>query len=182
MKLTFLLTLALMVTKKVTVKCLSQVAMINGMANVVNDKLAGKNGRQLTFWDDMEARVTDPLPALKIAIKEAIDGSKLSRELIVDAMIRLGVLAKIKRRITLDVLNKWTAESAEERIIHLELLLLFCLATGDYLPLEVYVKAFPGVRLVNKERYRVLEWAEAEIAAREAKKAAKRCAREVGIE
>lgn len=156
--------------------------MINGMRNVVNDKLSGNSGQQRTFWDDMEARVTDPLPAIKIAIKEAINGSKLSREQIVDAMNRLGVLAKIRRRISLDVLNKWTAESAEERIIHLEMLLLFCLATGDYLPLEVYVKAFPGVRLVNEERHRVLEWAEAEIRAREAKKAAKRRAREVGLE
>jgi len=149
---------------------------------MVNDKFTGKNGQQRTFWDDIESRVADPLPAVKIAIKEAIDRSGLSREEIVDAMNRLGVLAKIKRRISLDVLNKWTAESAEERIIHMELLLLFCMATGNYLPLEVYVKAFAGVRLVSEERYRVLQWAEAEIAARKAKKAAKKRAQEVGIE
>ncbi|MCL4503853.1 MAG: hypothetical protein M1438_18675 [Deltaproteobacteria bacterium] len=149
---------------------------------MVNDNLPRKTGGQLSLYGERSSLVADPLPAMKIAIKEAIRRAKLSREQIVDAMNHLAVVAGIQRRISKDVLDKWTAPTAEERIIHLELLQLFCLATGDYLPLEVYVKAFPGVRLVSEERYRVLEWAEAEITARQAKKTAQKRAREVGIE
>lgn len=155
---------------------------------MVNDNLQGNSGqaaaaaKQGQLWETLENLVVDPTPGVKMAIKEVIDASKMSRPEIADAMNRLGHLAGVKWRASEEMLHKWTAPGQKERPIRMELLYLFCCATGEHGPLAAYVRAFTGVRLISSERYEILVWAEKEIAARQAKKAALRQARRVGIE
>ena len=125
--------------------------------------------------------MADPVPAVKIAIKEVIDRSHLSRAQIVDAVNRLAALGGIKRRLKENVLNKWTAESDTEHPIHLELLKLFCLAMNDYWPLTVYAGGFPGAHIINEDEWQVLLWAKKEIKLREDRKEVKRMAQRIGI-
>lgn len=123
----------------------------------------------------------DPLPGLVAAMNESLKASGLSREQLVDDMNRLAHLCGSKRRVSPAMLDKWLA-GTEGYVIYLDALAWLCQALGDNRPLAVYARAFPGARVVSEERFRVLEWAEAEIAAREAKKRAKKRAQEVGIE
>lgn len=81
--------------------------------------------------ETLESLVVDPMPTVKNAIKAVIDDAKLSRPQIADAMNRLALLAGIKRRVSDEVLNKWSALREMERHIRLELLYLFCCTTGD---------------------------------------------------
>jgi hypothetical protein len=155
---------------------------------MVNDKLATnsgqspKPGKQGQLWETLEHLVMDPMPAVKMAVKEAIDASGMSRAQIADAMNRLAHLAGIKWRASEELLNKWTAPGQMERPLRMELLYLFCCAAGDNRPLEAYARPFPEVRVISAARYEVLLWAEAEINVREAKKAARDRARKAGIE
>jgi hypothetical protein len=146
----------------------------------VNDKVKGSSGpgKQARLWDHL---AVNPLPGVVLAMNEALEASGLSREQLVDAMNGLAHLAGSKRRVGKAMMDKWLA-GTPGYVIYLDALAWFCQAVGDNRPLEVYARAFPGARVVSEERHRVLEWAEAEITAREAKKTAKKRARDVGIE
>lgn len=130
------------------------------------------------MWEDL---VVNPLPGLVAAMNEALEDSGLSRDQAADDMNRLAHLCGSKRRVSRAMLDKWLA-GAPGYVIYLDALAWFCQALGDNRPLEVYARAFPGARVVSEEQFRVLEWAEAEITAREAKKRAKKKGQEVGIE
>jgi hypothetical protein len=147
---------------------------------VVNGKVQGNfgPGKQRRLWAEL---VINPLPGLVAAMNAALEGSGLSREQLVDDMNRLAHLAGSRRRVSKAMLDKWLA-GTPGYVLYLDALPFFCQALGDNRPLEVYARVFPGARVISEERYRVLEWAEAEIAAREAKKRAKKRAQEVGLE
>ncbi|TSA12122.1 MAG: hypothetical protein D4R73_02760 [Deltaproteobacteria bacterium] len=146
----------------------------------VNDKVKGNSGRQgqRRLWEDL---VVNPLPGLVAAMNEALEASGLSREQLAEDMNRLAHLSGSKRRVSSAMLDKWLA-GTPGYVIYLDALHLFCQALGSNRPLSVYARAFPGARVISEARYRVLEWAEAEINAREAKKIAKKKAQGVGLE
>jgi hypothetical protein len=144
----------------------------------------GHVGVQLTVRDSL---VVDPGPHLKAAMNEAVKSCSLSRSQIVDDMNRRALICGIRcngksQKVTEAILDKWLAPGSDGHHIPLRLLHLFCQAVGSNLPLEVYARAFCGVRVVSEEEYKILEWAKAEIDIRKARKRSRRIAQEVGIE
>ena len=150
-----------------------------------NVKGGTKNGlpQQMSLWDQV---IMDPIPQLKIAMAEAMKGSALSREQIVD---RMNEVMKASgwttngrgQQVTASLLDKWVAPSASH-IIPLRLLPLFCRVIGSNLPLEIYTRSFDGARVISIEDEKLLMWAKSEAELRVAKKRARRMAQEVGIE
>lgn len=125
----------------------------------------GYHGVQLTMRDNL---IVDPGPHLKAAMNEAIRSCSLSREQIVEDMNRRAQICGTtcngnSQKVTPSILDKWLAPGAHAYHIPLRMLPLFCQAVGSTLPLEVYAKAFGGVRVVSEEDYRLLEWARAEV-------------------
>lgn len=152
--------------------------MVNG-----NRKIFSRQGSQLNLWDQF---AMDAAPLLKAAMNEAIKGSSLSREQIVEDMNRLAQAAGITcngrcQKVTPAILDKWVAAEAQAHQIPLRLLPVFCRAVGSNFPLEVYSRCFGGARVISEDDYRILEWARLEIASRQSKKRAKRLAQEVGL-
>lgn len=139
--------------------------------------------KQRNLW---EVTPVDPGPAVKMAMREAVMDSSLSREQIVDEMNRLATAAGItcngrSQQVTPALLDKWLAPSAQH-IIPLRLLPIFCRAAESNLPLQALAVACAGVRVIGEDDYLILEWARAEIAGKRARKLARRLAQEVGIE
>lgn len=135
----------------------------------------------------METEITDPVPAVKLAMGEALKGCPLSREQVVEDMNRLALIrgwAHGKRPfITPALLDKYVALGATAYVIGQRALNLFCEAVGSLLPLEAYVKTFRGVEgLLDREKRLKVEWVDDEITARQAKKRNRRRAPELGIE
>ncbi len=152
----------------------------------INGKGAKKSGhgKQLSLCDNF---MSDPGPAVKIAMNESIKSSPLSREQIVEEMNSLAVMAGIKcngrsQKVTPALLDKWVAGGSGGHHIPLRLLPIFCRVVGSNLPLEVYGKTFPGARIISNDDYQVLEWARAEIRCRQARKMARRKSQEIGID
>jgi len=142
--------------------------------------LAGKSGRkQPGFWESLPV---DPVPGIKTAMHEVMHGHPLSREQVVDGMNRLAHLAGLTERVSLAALDKWLAPNSLAHYPRWRALNWFCQVTGSNRPLEVYVMAFPGVRLASEEDWELLMWAKSEKAVREAKKEAKRRAMRAGVE
>ncbi len=140
--------------------------------------------KQRNLW---EFTPVDPGPAVKMAMREVVRGSSLSREQIVDEMNRLATAAGItcngrSQQVTPALLDKWLAPAAQQHIIPLRLLPIFCRAAGSNLPLQALAAACAGVRVIGEDDYLILEWARAEIAGKRARKLARRLAQEVGIE
>jgi hypothetical protein len=130
--------------------------------------------------------IVDPSQALMAAMREVLRNSPLSRVQIAERMTELGKSAGIfgghdELRVSVTRIDAWVAKSKASNQIPLKLLPLFCKATGNNAPLEVYVQAFVGVRLISEEQYQKLLWAEKEIQMRLAKKEAKKLAQTVGI-
>lgn len=147
-------------------------------------KKIGHVGVQLTMRDSL---IVDPGPHLKAAMNEAVKSCSLSREQIVEDMNRRAAICGITcngnaQKVTEAILDKWLAPGASSYHIPMRLLHIFCQATGSNYPLEIYTKAFVGVRVITEEEYRLLEWAKAEMEYRQAAKRKKRIAQEVGIE
>ncbi len=140
--------------------------------------------KQRHLWEEV---AVDPGPAVKAAMREAVRAVSLSREQIVDEMNRLALAAGVtcngrSQKVTPALLDKWLAPAAQQHVIPLRLLPIFCRAVGSPLPLAALAAAVPGVRLVSNEEYLILEWAKAEIAGKRARRLARRLAQEVGIE
>jgi hypothetical protein len=130
--------------------------------------------------------IVDPSSAIKAAMREVIRNSPLSRPQIAELMTELSKAAGISRRdnelkVSAARIDAWVAESKIYNHIPLKMLHLFCKAAGSNMPLEIYVQAFEGVRLITDEQYQKLLWAEKEIQIRRTKKEAKKLAQMVGI-
>jgi hypothetical protein len=134
---------------------------------------------QRRLWESL---VVNPLPAVKVALHEAAKASRLSREQLTDDMNRLAHLAGMKLKVGHAMLEKWLNPGAEDYPPNVAALYLFCQATGDNSPLEVYVRAFPGTHLVDEADYQLLLWAKAEKTARQAKRQARQLAPKAGVE
>ena len=152
---------------------------------MINSKDPKKIGRfkQLGLWDFL---VSDPGPSLKAAMNEAIKGCSLSREQIVDDMNSLALTAGItcngrSQKVTIALLEKWVAPGAKTYFIPLRLLPVFCRVIGSNLPMQVFASFFENIQIVSTQDFKKLEWAEAEINARNHRKQASKLAQEVGL-
>jgi len=130
--------------------------------------------------------IVDPSQALMAAMREVIRNSPLSRLQIAERMNELAKSAGISGgdnglKVSATRIDAWVAKSKASNQIPLKMLPLFCKAAGSNVPLEVYVQAFAGVRLISEEQHQKLLWAEKEIQMRRAKKEAKKLAQMVGI-
>lgn len=127
----------------------------------------------------------NPVPRLKAAMREALKRCRLSREQVVEEMNRLASLEGLttggrSQKVTLPLLDKWVAESAEH-VIPLKFLPIFCEVVGDHGALSVLAGCL-GLSLIGEEERKLLEWARVELERRRLRKKARQLAQEVGIE
>jgi len=138
--------------------------------------------QQLELWNRLDL---DPTMRLKAAMREAIRLSGLSREKVVADMNDLATESGLTtngrgEKVTLPLLEKWVAPSAEGHRIPVHYLSLFCLVTRSGLPLDALALAI-GCRVISADDQRLLEWAKVETARRKLGRDARRLAQEVGI-
>jgi len=152
---------------------------------MINSKKPIDFGRanQRGLWDNV---VSDPGPSLKAAMNEALRESLLSREQVVDDMNRLSLIAGITcggrgQKVTTALLDKWVAPGAKTYHIPIRLLPIFCRSVQSILPLQVYASFFQDTRVISKDDFKKLQWAESEIEVRKNRKRASRLAQEVGL-
>lgn len=144
--------------------------------------ISDRKPQQLDLWNRPDL---DPTMRLKAAMREAIRLSGLSREKVVADMNELAAEAGLTtngrgEKVTLNLLEKWVAPSAEGHRIPVHFLSLFCLITRSGLPLEALALVI-GCRVVSAEDLRLLEWAKVETTRRKLGRDARRLAQEVGI-
>jgi len=137
---------------------------------------------QLSLW---ESTHLDPTNRLKIAMKEAVKQSSMSREQIVDEINRLAEYEGLTcsgraQRVTYAIFDKWLAPSSKGHIIPLKLLPLFCHAVGSLLPLKALASVL-NADVIGAGEKKLLEWAKVEKERRILRKKAKMLEREVGI-
>ena len=106
------------------------------MSNARKDRTAG--GRQLDLLEEpiTEGRLADLSLDLRLALVRAIKNCPLSRY---DIAGRISEL--MGRDLTKSMLDKYTAESAEEHRIPAEIVPALCLVTGSYDPLRTLAAA-----------------------------------------
>jgi hypothetical protein len=143
--------------------------------------MSGKLGapRQRTLWENP---VANPVPAVKLAMAEAIKATSLSRDELTDDMNRLARLAGLRLRVSKAVLDKWLNPAADGYQPPLAGLFLFCQAVGSGQPLAGFGQAFSDVRLVSIEEYELLEWAKSEKQLRQTKRRVRQLAHQAGVE
>ena len=81
--------------------------------------------------------------------------------------------------ISKSILDKWAGEAGNHHI-PLSILPIFCSVTGSDQPLKVLTAPL-GLKVINNEESKLLEWARAERRRRKATKQAKRLAEEAGF-
>ena len=148
-----------------------------------------KNGNNLSHYKQIglwEKTIPDPGPILKVSMNEALKGCSLSREQIVDEINSLSLAAGItcngrSQKVTPALLDKWVAPSAKNYFIPIRMLPIFCRVVGSNLPLQAIASFFENVRIISIEDYKILEWATAEIKARNHRKQASKLAQDVGL-
>lgn len=118
--------------------------------------------RQMTLFDGRSLNVTAPL---KEAMRQALADSGLSREQVVDGMNELCRVHGVHftgraKQISLDMLEKWTANSADH-VLPLKYLPLFCRATASDLPMRA-VAAPLNLNVIDGDETRLLQWARME--------------------
>lgn len=152
---------------------------------MINSKHTGHSSRanQLGLFDNLAA---DPGPAIKAAMKEAAGACPLSRDQIVLDMNRMMTVAGITcngraQAVTEAILDKWLAPQSLGHVPPLRVLHIFCRAVGSNLPLEVLASFFRGARVISEDDAKLLAWARHEVAARQARREARRLAEEVGL-
>ena len=152
---------------------------------MINNKKPEKAGqyKQMELWENI---ISDPGPSMKASMNEAIKRCSLSREEIVDRINGLAQLVGITcngrtQKVTLSLLDKWVAPGAKNYNIPIRLLPIFCKVVGSNLPLQAYSSFFEDARIISTEDHKKLEWAKAEINARNHRKNASKLAQEVGI-
>ncbi len=127
----------------------------------------------------------NPVPKLKASMRKALKQSALSREQVVEEMNRLASLEGLttggrSQKITLALLEKWVAGSAQNQVIPLKFLPIFCKVMGDITPLIVLAKCL-GCEVILEEDQKLLLWAKIEREKRRAAKRARKLAEELGI-
>ncbi len=154
------------------------------MAVSINRKEVRKNGqlKQLNLWDRPSL---DPTHRLKLAMKEALKDTSLSREQVVDEMNRLAAAEGLttngrSQKVTTALLDKWLAPGATQHIIPLKLLPIFCAVTGSVAPLAALAAPL-SARVISVEEAKLLEWAKLELERRRLNKQARKLAQEVGL-
>ena len=152
---------------------------------MINSKDSEKTGqyKQMELWENI---ISDPGPTVKAAMSEAIRRCSLSRDEIVDHMNRLAQFAGITcngrtQKVTLSLIDKWVAPGAKNYNIPIRLLPIFCRIVSSTLPLQAYSSFFEDARIISTDDNKKLEWAKAEINARNHRKNASKLAQEVGI-
>ncbi|WP_456370846.1 hypothetical protein [Thermodesulfatator atlanticus] len=150
-----------------------------------NSKEAKKTDqhKQLGLWD---RPCLDPTHRIKLAMKEALRNTSLSREQVVDEMNRLAAAEGLttngrSQKVTLALLDKWLAPGATQHIIPLKLLPIFCTVTGSVAPLQALAAPL-SAWVISAEEEKLLEWARLEVERRRLRKRARQLAQEVGIE
>ena len=121
---------------------------------------------------------------LKAAIREALRECKLSREQVADRMTEIAKIEGLRppgnaKAISKSTLDKWAGEAGNHHI-PLSILPIFCSVTGSDQPLKVLTAPL-GLKVINNEESKLLEWARAERRRRKATKQAKRLAEEAGL-
>lgn len=107
------------------------------MSKAAKDRTAG--GRQLSYLDAApitEGRLADLSPDLRAALVRSIKNCPLSRYEIAGRISEL-----MGRDLTKSMLDKYTAESAEEHRIPAEIVPALCLVTGSFEPLRTLAAA-----------------------------------------
>ena len=137
---------------------------------------------QLDLWTKPDL---DPTTRLKAAMREALRLSGISREKVVTDMNDLAAEAGLTtngrgEKVTLAILEKWVAPSANGHRVPIHYLSIFCLVTRSFLPLEALAVAI-GCHVVGNEDVKLLEWARVETTRRKLGRDARRLAQEVGI-
>lgn len=129
--------------------------------------MSTQSGQMALNWQSLDVR----LP-VKAAMARALRESNLSREQVVERMNALAAASGVIGRTTVNVLDKWTAPSAEHTIPY-QLLPLFCRATESLLPLEALAAPL-GVTIAGPREQKLIAYAEADLGARRLSKAKRR--------
>lgn len=121
--------------------------------------------------------------AVKDAMNQAAKNCSLSREQIVDKMNNLASGYQIRlnqgnaKSLTTAMLEKWLSREDPRRIGY-HALVVFCKVTGSLEPISALAAPLCG-RVISGEQIMRLEWAEAQIDLKKAKKRAKQLDDEV---
>lgn len=128
---------------------------------------------------DMNSPAMNVRARVKAAMREAIRRCDLSRQEIVDEMNRIaqveGMGGARGSKITLANLDAWVAET-KPNLIPVDLMTLFCVSVKSSKPIEVM--AAPCVDFQKKMK--LVAYAEAEIASKEAARKKRRILSEIG--
>jgi hypothetical protein len=115
----------------------------------------------------------NPVPRVKEAMRQALKGSKWSREQVVEKINDLARAEGLStngraQKATPEMLDKWVSQSGDH-IIPWKLLPIFCRVVEDVGPLAA-LAAPVGAVVIDKQDALLLEWARAEIKGRQLKK------------
>ncbi len=150
--------------------------------NIKQVRKSGHVGIQMTLQDQLNL---DPTDIIKVAMQEALKECPLSRSQVVDDMNQLAKIAGITTNgrtgiVTESVLDKWVARGAKAHVIPTRYIRIFNIVTGsDHVSQAV---SRPKAQVISEEDAKCLQWARAELEARQKRKEAKRLAQEVGAE
>lgn len=129
--------------------------------------MSTQSGQMALNWQSFDVR----LP-VKTAMARALRESRLSREQVAECMNALAAASGITFRVTVHVMDKWTAPSADHSIPY-QLLPLFCRATESLLPLEALAAPL-GVTIAGPREQKLIAYAEADLGAKRLTKAKRR--------
>lgn len=117
--------------------------------------MSGRAAQMPLNWQGMDVR----LP-VKHAMAAALKGCGLSREQVVDKINDLAAASGIHLRLTLSILEKWVAPSADNAIPY-QLLPIFCRATESLEPIAALAAPL-GVVLAGPREQRLIAIARAD--------------------
>ncbi|MBI5582524.1 MAG: hypothetical protein HY892_01750 [Deltaproteobacteria bacterium] len=92
----------------------------------------------------------NPIPELKRMMRLAIKESGCTRDEIVDRMGDLVEAEGLGREITFDAFSSWL-KNEDNRHIPIELLTIFCKATGSLLPLQAFIAPLEATVVREKD-------------------------------
>ncbi len=112
---------------------------------------------------------------IKIAMKEAVELSGLSREQVVDAMNELALRHGVRlnngnaKALTKETLEKWVNPKEESHVPPIKALPIFCAVVKTTAPLNVQARVIGGM-LISEDDIKLLRWAKASWKAKRARK------------
>lgn len=92
----------------------------------------------------------NPMPELKRMMRLAIKGAGLSREEVADRMSDLAEVEGMGRDISFDAFQSWL-KNEDNRHIPIELLPIFCKATGSLLPFQAFISPLGATIVLEKD-------------------------------